>query len=99
MKTVLLKNIENEYLQEIKSKLTDNENLTTDTLIEFSISQYQNVKVKGIPIEIQDYDMLLFQYGVYDYPKLGRHFNFDITRQFSKKIQMHLLSAFVYIDF
>lgn len=85
MKAVLLKNIEAEYQRELKTILDNGKKLKADTLIELSIKLHQNVKATGVPTRIHEYDMLLFQYGTYDYDNLGKHFIFDITRQFAKE--------------
>jgi hypothetical protein len=85
-KTVLLNNIEKEYQQEIEKLTQIGQSLTADNVIELSKKLHSDIKAKGISTNIHPDDMLLFQYGTYDWGgELGEHFKFDITRQFSKK--------------
>lgn len=49
-------------------------------LVEATLAFYTQVPISGLRIG-QDSDMLLFQWGVFDWGK-GEHFEFDITRQF-----------------
>ena len=86
IKTVLLNNIENEYQQEIDKILQKGQPLTADIFIELSKQLHLNIKSKGISTNVHEDDMLLFQYGTYNWGgELGEHFSFNITRQFSKK--------------
>ncbi|MDR1047352.1 MAG: hypothetical protein LBL64_06215 [Treponema sp.] len=55
-----------------------------DAIINISLLLFQKIKVKGIAADDKDGDMLLFQYGSYDWGK-GRFFEFNITRQFIKQ--------------
>lgn len=82
-KTVLLKNIEAEYKQELEKLLPS---LTADKIIELSTNLFRDIKAKGVSLDDDDEaDMLLFQYGTYNWgDELGEHFSFDITRQFTK---------------
>ncbi|MBK8806954.1 MAG: hypothetical protein IPO21_10045 [Bacteroidales bacterium] len=83
-RTILLKDLEKEYRQEINKLLETETNLTPDNLIEISVKLYADIQAKGISIEDdEENDMLLFQYGTYNWgDELGEHFSFDITRQF-----------------
>ena len=84
MQTVSLKKIEKEYQDRLKSQIDSGEILNTDKLIELSLSLFHELKVKGIPFEEDnESDMLLFQYGKYDWEN-EHFFTFDITRQFIK---------------
>ena len=80
---ITLDEIKTEYQKEIERQLGE-EKLTAEKLIEISVSLFNKLKVKNITVQHDpDCDMLLFQYGVYDWGgQLGRHFSFDITRQF-----------------
>lgn len=85
-RTVLLNNVEKEYKQEIDKLLQSEKILTVDSVIELSKTLHANIKAKGISTNVHVDDMLLFQYGTYNWGgELGEHFSFDITRQFSKK--------------
>jgi len=78
---VTLNEIESKYCTKIEAALTDKQ-LTAQLLVELSAKLYADIKVEGITDD-RDSDMLLFQYGVYDWgDENGRHFSFDITRQF-----------------
>ena len=79
---IALNEIEKEYQKEIERRLESGEKLTAEKLIEISVSMFNALKVKGIPVH-PDCDALLFQYGVYDWgDQFGRHFMIDVTRQF-----------------
>jgi hypothetical protein len=82
--TILLENIEKEYTQAIQKLLDAGRALDSNNLIELSSALYSDIKIEGIPTnENMNADMLLFQYGVYNWgDDLGEHFRFDITRQF-----------------
>lgn len=101
MKTVLLKNIEKEYQQIINTQIETGKVLDPDAFIELSKMLFEDIKVKGIETEKdEENDMLLFQYGTYDWGgELGNHFSFDITRQFAKKnFDMYQLSFTLIFD-
>jgi hypothetical protein len=87
MQTVSLKKIEKEYQNRLKSQIDSREIFNADKLIEFSLSLFHELKVKGIPFEEdKESDMFLFQYGICDWTD-EPFFKFDITRQFIKKGQ------------
>lgn len=54
--------------------------LTVPQLVERTLSFYQSVRATGLITDAQS-DMLLFQWGVFDWGH-GERFEFDITRQF-----------------
>jgi len=83
-KTTPLENIEKEYKQAIQNLLDAGSALDPNNLIKLSSALYSEIKAKKISThENAHNDMLLFQYGVYDWGnELGKHFTFDITRQF-----------------
>ncbi|MCL1971600.1 MAG: hypothetical protein FWG57_01250 [Endomicrobia bacterium] len=80
MKKVKLQNIEAEYKSRIKEKYNE-KILSADELIDVSIELFDNTKVEEVDSEYVDTDMLLFQYGTYDWGS-GENFEFNITRQF-----------------
>lgn len=85
-KTVLLNTIEKEYQLEIEKLLQSAQSLTADHAIELSKKLHSEIKAKGISPNVHPDDMLLFQYGTYNWGgESGEHFSFNITRQFSKK--------------
>jgi len=76
--------IEGVYHSEVLHSLNDNP-LSTTLLIELSKTLFQTVKVEDLPVVVDSDDMLLFQYGIYDWgDENGEHFSLDITRQLSK---------------
>ena len=80
---ITLDQVEKEYQREIEQQFSG-EKLTAEKLIDISVSLFHALKVENIPVQYDpDCDMLLFQYGIYDWGgQFGRHFGFDITRQF-----------------
>jgi len=82
---IALTEVKKEYQKEIERKLDGGEKLAAEKLIEISVSMFHALKVNDIPAR-PDCDMLLFQYGVYDWgDNLGRHFSLNVTRQFIKE--------------
>jgi hypothetical protein len=78
---VTLGEIESNYRTIIEAAIGDKQP-TAQLLVELSIKLYADFKVEGIGDD-GDNDMLLFQYGVYDWgDENGRNFSLDITRQF-----------------
>jgi len=76
-----LNEIESKYCEAISDAL-EGKDLTASLLVELSSNFYNELKVKDISHEIDD-DILLYQYGVYDWnDEHGRHFVLDIARQF-----------------
>ena len=83
MEKIALEKIENEYAKWLEKTFTNAEPGNVDELIHASVTLFQEFKIKGIPADDGDNDMMLFQYGTYDWGA-GRFFEFDITRQFMK---------------
>ena len=61
-----LNEIEGKYRDAIESALEDGKPLTVQLLVDLSAKLYSTLKVEGIAGE-KDGDMLLFQYGVYNW--------------------------------
>ena len=73
-----LQSIEHEY----RKAIGERENISAGELIRISTALFNDIKIAG-DSEVEMDDMLLFQYGIYDWGnENGRHFSFDITRQF-----------------
>lgn len=73
-----LKKLENEYREIIREK----EILSLDEFIDTAINLFKMIRVDKIDYTESFNDMLLFQYGVYNWgDENGNHFSFDITRQ------------------
>jgi len=83
---ITLDRIEDEYRQRILDALGEEDILDAESLVELAIELFRQIKVEGISeSENSDYDMLLFQYGVWNWgDEFGKHFSLDITRQFIK---------------
>ena len=60
--------------------------ISPESLVRLSMDLYQDIKVKEISGDPPDDDMLLFQYGTYNWhDEDGEHFSFDITRQLAEQ--------------
>lgn len=83
---ISMKDVEAHYKTYVADYITKGNVLAPDTVLELSLQLFQEIKVKGISIKDDpENDMLLFQYGIYDFGNnLGKHFSFDVTRQFIK---------------
>ena len=81
---ILLTDIEASYKKTVENYISTNSILTIDSVIQLSIQLYNDLKVYGASDSAElDNDMLLFQYGTYDWgDEKGNHTSFDITRQF-----------------
>jgi hypothetical protein len=83
MEELVLKKVENTYEKWIEKNFNNGQLSSADEIINVSLTLFQEIKIKGIA-GAEDGDMLLFQYGTYDWGK-GRFFEFNITRQFIKQ--------------
>jgi len=71
------------YKGEVLKHIDRNGRLDVDSVSDLSVKLFSDVQVKGIKYNGNESDMLLFQYGTYNWgDKKGNHANFDITRQF-----------------
>ena len=79
---ITLNDVENEYRSEIQKALASKKP-TVEFLLEISPTLFQKIKIKDISEDDKSSDMLLYQYGIYNWGnEWGEHFSFDITRQF-----------------
>ena len=77
-----LNEIESKYREAIESVIKSGKPLTAKLLVDMSKKLYNELKVEDVGSEA-DGDMLLYQYGVYNWhDEHGEHFSLDITRQF-----------------
>jgi len=75
---ISIQEIENEYHKALEGI----ETFTVDEFIAVAVKLFNEIKIENIDDSDADNDMLLFQYGVYDWSdENGKHFEFDITRQ------------------
>ena len=73
-----LKNLEKEY----RKRISEKEILTVDKFIDIATNLFKKIRIDKIDYTESFNDMLLFQYGVYNWgDEKGNHFSFDITRQ------------------
>jgi len=81
---VALQQIEQVYTDRIREFLRNGEALDANNLVEWSKRLFDEFSVSGISKEeSSENDMLLFQYGVYNWGDAhGLHFSLDMTRQF-----------------
>ena len=83
-KALSVKEIEIEYKSTVQQYADNGNALTPASMIDLSLQLFQGVSAKGVSIvDEKDNDMLLFQYGTYDWgDDKGEHFSFEIARQF-----------------
>ena len=75
--------IEGEFKKLAEQQMLKGLTLTPENALDLVIEFYHSTHVKGIDSDIPDNDMLLFQYGTYDWlDGNGRSFSLDFTRQF-----------------
>jgi hypothetical protein len=89
MRTQLIKdNIETIFSQKL-NELTATTSLTATSLLELIIEFFKNYQITDVDTMIPDNDMLLFEYGTYDWHDgKGKNFTFAITRQFYVENEM-----------
>ena len=76
--TTTLQNLENEY----RKVIGNIDDLDINEFIDIAVNLFIEIGVEGVDYSDSTSDMLLFQYGVYDWgDENGEHFSFDITRQ------------------
>ncbi|OQP51896.1 hypothetical protein [Niastella populi] len=70
------------YNDEILKFISITGRLSVDSVIELSHKLYTSIQVKDVDYSEVENDMLLFQYGTYNWgDDKGEHATFDITRQ------------------
>jgi len=69
--------------ERIKQSGTSTSDLTLAQGVRLMLDFYRDVRAQGVDLD-DDGDMLLFQWGTYDWDGTGRTFQCDITRQFIK---------------
>ncbi|GAB2940871.1 hypothetical protein GCM10027048_01590 [Hymenobacter coalescens] len=76
--------VEKEYKNFLQTALDGGKELNADLLIDVSSQIFQETTITGVTTaDDEDKDMLLFQYGVYNWgDEKGEHFSFEIARQF-----------------
>ena len=74
-----MKDSKNALEQIVKSHITDN-NITPESAL-ISILEFYRTYKTDVEDENVDDDMLLFQYGAYDWDGSGGRFEFNLTRQ------------------
>lgn len=84
MRTQVTKdNIENIFNQKVKELTTEITSLTVINSLELTIEFFKDYEIMGVDTTIRDNDMLLFEYGIYDWQDgKGENFTVNLTRQF-----------------
>ena len=68
--------------QAYRDRLSGYDTLSPDELTVLSVQLFHEIKVEGVPPNDFGSDMLLFEYGTYDWHDgQGRRFNFSVARQ------------------
>jgi hypothetical protein len=70
-----------EFENRLRSRGLEVSRLTPDAGFSEAFAFYRDIRAKGCESKGVDGDMLLFQWGTYDWGK-GKYFNLDLTRQF-----------------
>ena len=71
-----------ELICEYHKIIERNDALPVDTFVDAAIDLFKTIKVDNIDYKDGFNDVLLFQYGVYNWgDENGNHFSFDVTRQ------------------
>jgi hypothetical protein len=99
MEKITLKKIEDKYKKWILKNFNNGQLSNVDEIINISLELFREIKVKGLDSDEEDGDILLFQYGTYDWGK-GKFFRFNITRQFikSNEDEPYQLSMTLFFD-
>ena len=61
--------------------IIDKKRVDLNALLSGIINNYLNIEIKGVEKDNPDADMLLFEYGNYDFKGDGVEFNFSLKRQ------------------
>jgi hypothetical protein len=82
-KELEISQIEGEFKRIAEQQTPKDLTLTPENALDLMIEFYHSAHVKGVDSDIPDNDMILFQYGTYDWQDgNGRRFSLDFTRQF-----------------
>lgn len=72
-------NVKDDFLNFLEVKDCKQDMMNAEVALDMALDYYKNTRIKGCIID-QEHDMLLFQWGTYDWG-MGSFFEFDITRQ------------------
>jgi hypothetical protein len=99
MRQVEMANVATEYKDYIQKTFGEMTDISVDDIINISVELFKEIKATDINNDYDDNDMLLFQYGTYDWGK-GKDFEFDITRQFirDEEDEPYQLSLTLFFD-
>jgi hypothetical protein len=94
--------VESTFKQKVSDWITENKLLSVNDSLELVIDFFNNYSIRNVDSTIPDDDMLLFEYGIYDWQDgKGENFTIDITRQFyiedeesDGRSQLHLIMYF-----
>jgi len=75
--------VENTFKQKVNDLVTDKNRLVVNELFQLVIDFYKEYQIQNVDSTIPDNDMLLFEYGIYDWQDgKGENFTISIVRQF-----------------
>ena len=75
--------VENTFKQKVNDLVTDKNRLVVNELFQLVIDFYKEYQIQNVDSTIPDNDMLLFEYGIYDWQdEKGENFTISIVRQF-----------------
>ena len=81
-----IKNIESEFKKVVHSAILENPEMRVTRALELMVEFYSSSDLKNVDYTVADNDMLLFQYGIYDWHDgKGENFIVNFTRQFIVK--------------
>src|SRR5688572_4832507 len=82
-KKIPLEKTEETFRQNIEKIAQPGKMITVDEALLVTRNFYNDYEIEGVDDTVPDYDMLLFQYGIYDWENTGEaDFTIDFTRQF-----------------
>lgn len=91
--------VESTFKQKVSDWITENKSFTVNDSLELVIDFFNNYSIRNVDSTIPDDDMLLFEYGIYDWQDgKGENYTIDIARQFyiedeesDGRFQLHLI--------
>src|SRR5688500_4669709 len=75
--------VESTFRQKVSDLITQTKSLTINNALQLVIDFFNNYEIKNVDTSVPDNDMLLFEYGIYDWQDgNGENYTIGITRQF-----------------
>ena len=83
METIASEVTEDFFRKKVEGLIHSSPTLNIDDALEVTLDFFKNFKISGVDTTVTDNDMLLFQYGTYDWHDgKGENFTVNLTRQF-----------------